>query len=38
MSTELEDVVNGLGKHFKRLGIEFLIVGARARDIISQEA
>ena len=38
MNTELEDIVNGLGKHFKSLGVDFFIVGAKARDIISNES
>ena len=38
MNTDLEDIVNGLGKHFKSLDVDFFIVGAKARDIISKES
>ncbi|HLE09736.1 MAG TPA: hypothetical protein VI754_00700 [Bacteriovoracaceae bacterium] len=38
MNTDFENIVEGLGKHFKYLNIDFFIVGAMARDIISQEA
>lgn len=37
MSTSLEVIIEGLGKYFSILGIDFFIVGAQARDIISNE-
>ncbi len=36
--SELEEIIKGLDPYFKALGIDFFIVGARARDIISREA
>lgn len=38
MSTELEEIINGLVPHFEILDIEFMIIGAMARDIISEQS
>lgn len=38
MNTELEEIISGLGKHFDSLGVDFFIVGAQARDIISNQS
>ena len=37
MNTEFQNLVQGLDKHFKNLGIDFFIIGAKARDIISEQ-
>jgi predicted nucleotidyltransferase len=38
MFTDIEDIVAGLSAHFEKFNIEFFIVGAKARDILSKNA
>jgi predicted nucleotidyltransferase len=36
INKELDEIVVGLEKHFNALGIEFFMIGAKARDLISE--
>ncbi len=38
MSSDLQGIINGLVPHFESHGIQFMIIGAKARDIISEQS